>query len=419
MNNETINTKLEQIRLIIESEYNGDVTRVATDFLKQNTHLVDREDGILYPEKVEGWIVIELPSEDSDERNPKPVVHSYAEKEDARDHANSLYPGCTEAWLNVVCKQEAIIHWRITAGSRKKTERVEATEDNLIEQGVNQIESRISSHLNTLTSNRKPGILPYQRYGSLDEIQTKWQEPVTDYQVKYAKYVQDNHAFDESGQHRMITKKEHQASQNHEGSLVRPKLPDIKLRINPNPDFVEALHSFLIPSDIPSISEVTARSHYKIARFFNEDPKFRCSLTSSKNTTRAYTNSNFQETVSKMTKFGFTMQAILDSDTNRCVGSLNLDQMVHLLSKKSRPKNLDIEELKSFGILGPIPPVLDGKASVSQAEALFSNGCKAILFEYFEEQDGGKDRASAATLEQGLHIMTPHDLVAFLTLGED
>jgi len=27
--------------------------------------------------------------------------------------------------------------------------------------------------------------------------------------------------------------------------------------------------------------------------------------------------------------------------------------------------------------------------------------------------------ASAATLEQGLHIMTPHDLVAFLTLGED
>ena len=419
MNNETINTKLEQIRLQIESEYDGDVTRAATDFLKQNPHLVDREDGMLYPEPVKGWIVIELPSEDSDERNPKPLVHPHLEKKDARNHANSLYPGCTEAWLNVVCKQEKIIHWRITAGSRKGMDRVEAREDNLIEHGVKQIVSRISSHLNTLTSNPKPGILPYQKYGSLDEIHTKWQEPVTDYQLKYAKYVQDNHTFDESGQHRMITKKEHQASQNHEGSLVRPKLPEIKLRTNPNPDFVEALHSFLIPSDIPSISEVTARSHYKIAPFFKEDPNFRGSLTSSKNTTRAYTNSNFQETVSKMTKFGFTMQAILDSDTNRCVGSLNLDQIVHLLSKKTRPKNLDIEELKSFGILGAIPPVLDGNASVSQAEALFSNGCKAILFEHFEEHDGGKDRAGAATLEQGLHIMTPHDLVAFLILGED
>ena len=417
MNNKTIGTKLEEIRLKIESEYGGDVTRAATDFLKQAPYLVNREDGILYPEKVKGWIVIELPSEDSDERNPKPEVHSYAVEEEARHYANSLYPGCTEAWLNVVCKQEEIIHWRITVGSRKGG-RIDAREDNLIEQGVKQVVTRITAHLNTLASNRKPGILPYQKFGSLDEIQTKWQEPVNDHQVKYAKYVQDNHTY-ENGQLRMITKKEHRASQNHEGSLVCPKLPDIKLRINRNPDFVEALHSFLIPSDIPSISEVTARSHYKIARFFNEDPKFRGSLTSSKNPTRAYTNSNFQETVSKMTKFGFTMQAILDSDTNRCVGSLNLDQMVHLLSKKTRPKNLDLDELDSLGILGPIPPVLDGKASVSLAEALFSSGCKAILFEHSGEHGGGKVTANAATLEQGLHIMTPHDLVAFLTLDED
>jgi len=177
----------------------------------------------------------------------------------------------------------------------------------------------------------------------------------------------------------------------------------------------------LFPSDTPSISEVTALSHYRIASFFGVNRKFRPSLVSNRNTTRAFTNSNFKDTVAKMTQFGFTMQAILDPITNRCVGSLNLDQMVHLLARKGTPlpETLELDELRALGILGPIPPTLDGNAPVTQAETLFSSGCKAILFESSSPDESNGESSNAATLEKGLHIMTAHDLVAYATLLDD
>ena len=409
---------LEEIRLKIYQDYEGDIGRVAKEFLTHDPYLVDREDGILYPDKVPGWIVIELVSEETDERNPKPVVHSFEKEEDAEKRAKALYGECGQDWLAVICRREKIIDWELNVGTRKSKDF--AVEEHLVDKGAKQIEIRIKHHLTELNSNSQQGILPYRRYSSLEEIRGKWLQPVHDYQTEYAAYVQDNHRS-EGGKLRMMTADEHRRSQVHSGKLSPPKLPEVKLRKNANPDFVEALHTFLFPSDTPSISEVTALSHYRIAPFFGENPDFRPSLVSNRNTTRAFTNSNFKDTVAKMTQFGFTMQAILDRKTNRCVGSLNLDQMVHLLTKKGTPlpETLDLDELKALGILGPIPPILDGNAPVTQAEVLLSSGCKAILFESTSVQDSHGELANAATLEEGLHIMTAHDLVAYATLLDD
>lgn len=409
---------LEQIRLKIEDDYGGDTARVATEFLMHDPYLVDREDGILYPGEVSGWIVIELAPEDTDERNPKPSVHSFEKEEDAKKRAKALYGDCGKDWLDVICKAQKIINWELTVGSRKTKDL--AIETNLVDKGAKQIETRINHHLDALNANPEKGILPYRRYSSLEEIRSKWLQPINDYQAKYAEYVQENHK-DEDGTLRMMTADEHRRSQNHSGTFSSPTFSSPKLRKNANPDFVEALHAFLFPSDTPSISEVTSRSHYRIAQFFGVDSGFRPSLVSDKNTTRAFTDSNFRDTVAKMTQFGFTMQAILDRSTNRCVGSLNLDQMVHLLSKKGSnlPEKLDLDELKALGILGPIPPTLDGNAPVTQAEALFSSGCKAILFEYSSDRDSTGQLINAAKLEEGLHIMTAHDLVAYATLLDD
>ena len=409
---------LEQIRLKIENDYGGDFVRVATEFLKDDPYLVDNEDGILWPDEVPGWIVIELVSEEADERNPKPVVHSFKEEEDAKKRAKALYGECEQDWLDVICREEKIIDWKLKVGNRKS--RDFAVEEDLVDKGVKQIATRIEHHLTKLNANPQQGILPYRRYSSLEEIRGKWLQPVHDYQAKYAAYVQENHRY-EDGKLRMMTADEYRRSLVHDGKLSSPKLPAVKLRTKANPDFVEALHTFLFPSDTPSISEVTALSHYRIASFFGENPNFRPSLVSNRNTTRAFPNSNFKDTVANMTQFGFTMQAILDSDTNRCIGSLNLDQMVHLLAKKGTllPETLDLDELKALGILGPIPPTLDGNAPITQAEALFSSGCKAILFESTSVQDSNGELANAATLEEGLHIMTAHDLVAYATLLDD
>jgi hypothetical protein len=54
---------------------------------------------------------------------------------------------------------------------------------------------------------------------------------------------------------------------------------------------------------------------------------------------------------------------------------------------------------------------------VDYVVSLFNVGCEAILFEYDNQQwekYGGPSDVSAK-LEDGWHIVTPHDIVVFLT----
>lgn len=421
MNNKTTRIMLEEIRKKIEEDYENDISKVAKAFLKENPFLVDREDGILHPHQKPGWIVVELISEDSDARRPKPTVHEFVTEKEANNKAHQLYKGCDADWIDMVCIKVDNLDWGVKVGSRNKGQRVEASADNLIELGAQQIENRIQIHLNELSGDINVGIIPYRTYNSIDEIKSAWRKPTDNFLNKYANFIQENHVS-ESGVYRLLTKDEHRRSQNHrDHKYMKPKNPPTKLRNHANPDFVESLHAFLCPDTTPSISEVTARSHFQIATFYGENPNFRASLVSEMNTTRAFTDSNFRDTVTNMTKFGFTMQAIIDRNTNQCVGSLNLDQMVNLLSNKKSdmPLTLDLDELKRHGILGITPPTLDGKAPVTQAEALFASGCKSILFEYSPPANQEKQPPNMAQLETGLHIMTAHDLVAFATLVEE
>ena len=411
---------LEEIRMKIDQDYGGDIPKVAKAYLKENPFLVDREDGILYPLPEQGWIVVELISEDSDARRPKPTVHEFVTKEEAKNKAQQLYKGCDNAWIEMVCIEVDGLEWKVEVGSRRQEQRVEANPGNLIELGAQQIATRIQGHLNDLSGDIKRGVMPYRTYKSLDEIKSEWRIPTNNFLAEYANFIQANHVS-ESGAYRMLGKEEHRRSQNHSGKYVKPKPSVTKLRMSANPDFVESLYAFLCPDTTPSISEVTARSHFHIATFFGENPNFRASLVSEMNTTRAFTDSNFRDTVTNMTKFGFTMQAIIDRNTNQCVGSLNLDQMVHLLSRKKSdmPLTLDLDELKRHGILGITPPTLDGNAPVTQAEALFASGCKSILFDYSPPANQENQPPNMTQLEPGLHIMTAHDIVAYATLVEE
>ena len=120
-----------------------------------------------------------------------------------------------------------------------------------------------------------------------------------------------------------------------------------------------------------------------------------------------------------MTKYHFTTQPILDPNTGACVGSLNLERMVGLIHHESEflPSTLNLKDLQQSGLLGPRPPMLDENASIALAEALFAKGCQAILFEHRPplQPDPTGSQEGRATLEAGLHIMKPVDIVAYIT----
>ena len=179
---------LEEIRLKIDQDYEGDIGRVAKEFLTKDPYLVNDYDGILHPEKVAGWIVIELPPENSEDRNPKPKIHTFEEdkEDDAKKLAKELYEGCGEDWLEVICRKEEIVRWDLNVGTRTTSKREKATENNLLEIGVAQITNRIKVLLTEVIANHEKGIMPYRRYDSLENIQSKWLQPVRDYQTRYA-----------------------------------------------------------------------------------------------------------------------------------------------------------------------------------------------------------------------------------------
>ena len=391
-------------------------------FLKSNPFIVNDNNGNIRTSERTGYIVIELADMDSFESNPQPKIHEFDEKEEAIKKVEDLYPGCSQDWRKEVCVP-CVVDFEVFVGKRKKASQIRATGvDMVINHSHEHIKEKIQGHMDLVGKHGSTSItatIPFRNYSSLEEINSDYTRPVAQRMTKLANYIQKNHAMKE-GQHRVLSNAEKMESTAHSSSDVKPKLiKEVGLRVAPDPDFVSLLYSFFYPGKEPTVGEVIARSHHIIAENFEgENPSFRTSLTS-EGKIGVIPSSDFRKTVRMMTKYHFTTQPILDPTTGACIGSLNLEQMVGLIKENSDnlPSTLDLEELRQCGILGPRPPMLDENASISLAEALFARGCQAILFEHRTSASSGSEgpREGYAELEEGLHIMTPVDIVAYIT----
>jgi hypothetical protein len=399
----------------------GKVTQTKA-FLKSNPFIVNEDYGNMRTEEKKGFIVIELADMDSFVSNPQPRIHKFDKEEEAITKVEELYPGCSQDWREKVCVS-CIVDIEVFVGKRNKDTRKPATgKAMVIDHSHEHIRAKIQAHMDLVgkhNSSSTEATIPFCNYSSLEEITSDYMRPVTNRSKRLAKYIQRNHAMKE-GSPRLLTDSERMESTAHSSSDTLPKLiKKVGLRVAPDPDFVSLLYSFFYPGKDPTIGEVIARSHHIIAENFEgENPSFRTSLTS-EGKIGVTPASDFRKTVRMMTKYHFTTQPILDPITGACIGSLNLEQMVGLIKDNADnlPSTLDLEELRQSGILGPRPPMLDENASISLAEALFARGCQAVLFEHRTSASSGTEgpREGYAELEEGLHIMTPVDIVAYIT----
>ena len=417
-----IQTKLEQISKKWDSLTTEEKEQQTKAFLKQNPFIVNRDNGNIRTSEKSGFIVIELADTESFESNPMPVVHSFEDLEGADKKVEELYPSCTPEWKKVICKP-CVIEFEVAVGTRNIASQVPATDKKMVIENSHQhIRQLIQSQVDMLgrtSSNSTKIKIGFRKYSSLEEIKADYFRQVEESTIQLAIYIQKNHAV-RDGEHRILSKAEKTESTSHSSNESEPTLvKKVGLRVAPDPDFVDLIYSFFYPGKEPTIGEVIARSHYIIARNYEgEDPHFRHSLTS-KGTIGVTTVSDFKETVQMMTKYHFTTQPILDPITGTCVGSLNLERMVGLIHHGGGflPNTLNLKDLQESGLLGPRPPMLDENTSVALAEALFAKGCQAILFEHRPplHPDPSGSQEGTANLEVGLHIMTPVDLVAYIT----
>ena len=128
--------------------------------------------------------------------------------------------------------------------------------------------------------------------------------------------------------------------------------------------------------------------------------------------------SNLQKVVENMITNQFSVQPIFSKEGVN-LGSLELKTLTSFIALnglKSLPQNIDASQLRDQGLLGNVLPTIDARFTVDTVSQYLSAGMStdAIIFEW------NSDLHSAilppdcqGILEDGVHIVTSHDLVAY------
>jgi len=173
---------------------------------------------------------------------------------------------------------------------------------------------------------------------------------------------------------------------------------------------VDSILEQITPHTSPMIAEVLSVSHPILSK-----EKLRKPIDSNDHHS-VFTTSNPRQALLRMATQGFDNQPIYCNTQSKCVATLKLSNAINHLSEF--PNTSDFtrhEELISQGILSRPPPLFSAYDTIDQIIGLFNSGCEAILFEFKSElwDAMGFDNDVSSILNDGLHIMTPHDIAAY------
>lgn len=174
---------------------------------------------------------------------------------------------------------------------------------------------------------------------------------------------------------------------------------------------VDSIHSQIITDKSPMVAEVLSISHPILS-----DEKVRKPINSNEYHS-VFTDSNPQEALQRMLEQGFDNQPIYCKKKTKCVATLKLSNALNHLSEGTYDI-LDFshyEQLISGKVLTSPPPLFTSSDTIDHIIGLFDSGCEAILFEFNSNiwHSMGFDVSVSSTLEDGIHIMTPHDIAAY------
>ena len=173
---------------------------------------------------------------------------------------------------------------------------------------------------------------------------------------------------------------------------------------------VDSILEQITPNTSPMVAEVLSVSHPILSH-----EKIRKPIDSNDHHS-VFTTSNPRQALLRMATQGFDNQPIYCKNQSKCVATLKLSNAINHLSEFPNTSDFTrYEELISQGILSRPPPLFSAYDTIDQIIGLFNSGCEAILFEFKSElwDAMGLDNDVTAILNDGLHIMTPHDIAAY------
>ena len=208
---------------------------------------------------------------------------------------------------------------------------------------------------------------------------------------------------------------------NHGLKTIPHKNPTkwVSVEKDPGASFLNALRTILLDGNVASIAEVLAFSHPILEKGYVPEPdRGPRKPINDNNVHGVFTTSKVKEIIETMAMKGFDNQPIYCKDSGRCIGSIRLREAMknlYLGRYSNHPTFQNYHDMIKENLMLLPPPKFSPTDSIEYVVSIFNSGCEAILFEFDKKtwlEYGGAPKV-AEVLENGLHILTPHDVVIY------
>ncbi len=259
-------------------------------------------------------------------------------------------------------------------------------------------------------------IIPRGLYQSADEFAHRVESARRSQIIKRWLWIRENGKIkDDSG--KIKIKRHGEEPPGKHGKHTNPGIVDLARQV----DFeLVSILIELLEREVPTIAEVLCRSHLwrtKEEGLIEEDGKSRPSLNSQEDI-GCRVGDDLAKVASDMIRFQFSVQPVFDS-TGSQLGSLELKRITGLVGREgwgSLPTKVSEEDLSETGLLGPIVPMVDAMERLDTISQVLSRSIDAIIFKWDESRHSkrqGFPEDCRGILDDGLHIVTSHDIIAY------
>ena len=412
---------IEAIRIQIYNELNRrivnqGVDELAKDFLTKNLFRTDKF-GSLKLIPIMGYVVLDVPTS----KRPNPEIKNpeiFDNEEDAVAYARELYNNADESFINEVCFEGIVGFEPRTKKGNKLTEDTTKNIDMLIKENIKRVTDKINDFISKFDDTNS---LTYEQYANTEEAQEDFMKRLNTNRIHKAQTLH-RLMSDRSGSGEFfILSKEQWEEETRERGKKAPAYPEIpktlkELRNLPYDEagFLMHMYDYLFNEEDTTIAEALAIGHRQIFSNYEGAKAKRTALDGS-DVISITQDSDFKETIFSMAKKGFNMQPIVD-DNKRCIGAIRLQDVLRYISDNgvdSLPETFELKTLNDYKLLHPVPPMLDWKAPVSQAEHILKSGIDGILIRFDPKTSLNCPEVVSEILSEGLHIITAHDLAAY------
>ncbi len=275
------------------------------------------------------------------------------------------------------------------------------------------IRNKVVDGVNLLISEKEGNTTDLRNYGSFEELNDAYQNSLD---TQLGKFASDVELSVENWEYLSLHSK---------ASLKIPaatkKRNWVTSQNDPGAFFLNSVRKVLIEKEVHSIAEVLAYSHPILeAEYVSEEVRGKNRKPVNTNDVHGvFTNSNVRNVIETMAKKGFDNQPVYCRKREQCIGTIRLKEALGNLFHGNYNDFETFEDYDTMiekGLMLHPPPVFLPTDPLDYIVSLFNAGCEAILFKFDQTrwmQFSGNSTVSDV-LEDGWHILTPHDLVIFM-----